>query len=81
LFCCGRGVAIVEDKYQAEFNPNVAMEWGWMRGLGKNVLYLIEKDFRHLRADTSGLIFENFAWDYPRQGIEAGIKKHFLARI
>jgi hypothetical protein len=29
LLGCKRGVAIVEDKYLPELNPNVAMEWGW----------------------------------------------------
>src|ERR1044071_7899395 len=48
LACC-RGVAIVEDRYRPELNPNVAMEWGFMRALGKPVLFLIEKDFKHLR--------------------------------
>lgn len=32
LLGCRRGIAIVEDKYLPELNPNVAMEWGWMRG-------------------------------------------------
>jgi hypothetical protein len=78
LFCCGSGVAIVEDKYQAEFNPNVAMEWGWMRATGKKpVLYLIEKDFKHLRADTQGMLFEEFSWDDPKPGIDAALDKYF----
>ena len=34
LLGCRRGIAIVEDKYLPELNPNVAMEWGWMRGMG-----------------------------------------------
>jgi hypothetical protein len=35
----GRGIAIVENRYSAELNPNVAMEWGWMRAAGNDVLY------------------------------------------
>jgi hypothetical protein len=38
---CSRGVAIVEDRYNPELNPNVAVEWGFMRGLGKDVLFLV----------------------------------------
>ena len=52
LLGCSRGVAIVEDQYRAELNPNVAMEWGWMRGMGKPVLYLVE-DARRTHAPTS----------------------------
>jgi hypothetical protein len=32
------------------------MEWGWMRGMGRDVLYLVEKDFKKQRADRGGLI-------------------------
>lgn len=38
LLGCSRGIAIVEDMYVPEFNPNVALEWGWMRAMGKDVL-------------------------------------------
>lgn len=51
LLGCRRGIAIVEDKYLPELNPNVAVEWGWMRGMGRDVLYLVEKDFKRQRAD------------------------------
>jgi hypothetical protein len=30
LLGCATGIAIVEDRYRPELNPNVAMEWGWM---------------------------------------------------
>ena len=33
LLGSGRGIAILEDIYRTELNPNVAMEWGWMRAL------------------------------------------------
>ena len=35
LLGCKRGIAVVEDRYKPELNPNVMMEWGWMRGMGK----------------------------------------------
>jgi hypothetical protein len=57
------GVAIVESRYKKELNPNVAMEWGWMRGMGRPVVFLVEKGFDHLRADVEGLIRERFSWD------------------
>lgn len=74
LLGCGRGVAIVEDRYMPELNPNIAMEWGWMRGMGKDVLFLVENDFEHFRADWSGLLQQTFSWDQPDEGIEHAIK-------
>ncbi|MEM8963434.1 MAG: hypothetical protein AAGD38_18270 [Acidobacteriota bacterium] len=65
LLGSARGVAIVEDKYRAELNPNVAMEWGWMRGMGRRVLFLVEQDFKHFRADWGGLLKRSFDWNDP----------------
>jgi hypothetical protein len=72
LGCC-RGIAIVEDKYLPELNPNVAMEWGWMRAMVKPVLFLIEKDFTSLRADFEGLLRAEFSWTDPEPGISAAV--------
>jgi hypothetical protein len=74
LLGCRRGIAIVEDKYLPELNPNVAMEWGWMRGMGRDVLYLVEKDFKRERADWGGLIESPFDWANPEPDIKAGIE-------
>jgi hypothetical protein len=75
LLGCSRGIAIVEDKYKPELNPNVAMEWGWMRGMGKNVLYLVEDGFKRRRADWSGLLEHRFAWDNPEGGVLPAVSK------
>jgi hypothetical protein len=74
LLGCRRGIAIVEDKYLPELNPNVAMEWGWMRGIGRNVLYLVEKDFKKQRADWGGLIESRFDWTNPEPDVKAAIQ-------
>lgn len=65
LLGCKQGIAIVEDRYLDELNPNVTMEWGWMRGMGKAVLFLIEDGFTNSRADIGGLIEDSFAWRNP----------------
>ena len=65
LLGCKQGIAIVEDRYLDELNPNVTMEWGWMRGMGKSVLFLIEDGFTNSRADVGGLIEEAFSWRNP----------------
>jgi hypothetical protein len=80
LLGCGRGVAIVEDKYRAELNPNVAMEWGWMRDMGRPVLFLREKDFGCDRANLSGLTVYDFDWLDPEPGVRAAITKFLPKR-
>ena len=70
-----RGIAIVEDKYVPELNPNVAMEWGWMRALKRSVLFLREESFDHARADWDGLIDYRFKWDDPKPGIDVALDK------
>jgi hypothetical protein len=40
MLACARGIAIVEDRFNPKLNPNVAMEWGWMRAMQRPVLYL-----------------------------------------
>jgi hypothetical protein len=49
------------------------MEWGWMRGMGRDILPLVEKDFAYQRADWGGLIESRFEWDNPEASIRAAI--------
>jgi hypothetical protein len=73
LFGCARGVAIVEDRYLKELNPNVAMEWGWMTAMGRDVLFLREASFTHARADWKGLNEFTFDWTDPSAGVNAAL--------
>ena len=52
LLSCARGIAIVDERYKKDLNPNVAMEWGWMRAMGKPILYLVEKEAEIIPADV-----------------------------
>lgn len=69
MLACGRGIAIVEDRFNPKLNPNVAMEWGWMRAMKKPVLYLVEKSVAQVPADVAGLIQSRFDWDTPQATI------------
>jgi len=80
LLGCARGVAIVEDKYAAELNPNVAMEWGWMVGMLRDVLFLREANFNHARADWSGLVDSAFDWANPVAGVEQALNNFLPIR-
>lgn len=57
--CCSLGIAVLEEIIVEEFNPNVALEYGFMRGLGKPTLLLKERGFRP-RADILGTLWEEF---------------------
>nr|VFK30077.1 MAG: hypothetical protein BECKMB1821I_GA0114274_101337 [Candidatus Kentron sp. MB]VFK75041.1 MAG: hypothetical protein BECKMB1821H_GA0114242_101437 [Candidatus Kentron sp. MB] len=59
---CSYGIAVLENKHTDEFNPNVAMEAGFMEGIGHQVLLLVEEEFPHDRADIHGRISESFIW-------------------
>jgi hypothetical protein len=81
LLGSSRGIAIVEDCYKPELNPNVAMEWGWMRGMGRNVLFLVEEKFNKKRADWSGLIEYPFEWAEPAKAIPAAVHKWLSCQL
>jgi len=74
LLGCRYGIAVVEDKYKDELNPNVAMEWGWMRAMDRKILFLLEEKFENFRADLGDLLHEKFSWDDPASGVEPAIK-------
>ncbi len=60
---CNYGVAILENLYLDEINPNVAMEYGYMLAKDKKVLLLKEKSFTNIRADILGKIWKGFEFD------------------
>lgn len=52
--CCKQGIAILENYSKQEYNPNVAIEYGFMRALNKPVLLLRDQGFPRDRADIAG---------------------------
>ena len=80
LLGCERGVAIVEDSYRSELNPNVALEWGWMKGVGRKVFFLVEQDFAHQRADWQGLLSQTFVWGAPDAGLRDSITTWLIGK-
>jgi hypothetical protein len=57
---CNYGIAVLENLYSDEMNPNVALEYGYMLAKGKQVLLLKEKSFKNIRADILGKIWKEF---------------------
>lgn len=60
MICCKYSVAILEDRKKDEFNPNIALEYGFMRALDKRTLLFADSGFRNLRADIIGTLREKF---------------------
>jgi hypothetical protein len=53
------------------------MEWGWMRAMGKRVLFLREGGFEEGRADLGGLRAWDFDWDAPESGVSTALTEWF----
>ena len=62
---CSKGIAILEDKVRPDFNPNIGIEYGFMKALNKPVLVLADKDFQRISADLSGIIRQRFDLNNP----------------
>ena len=71
---CNYGIAVLENLYSEEMNPNVALEYGYMLAKGKRVLLLKEKSFRNIRADILGKIWKEFEFD-DHKSIKKAIQK------
>lgn len=48
------GLAVLEDQVAAELNPNVTLEYGFMKALNRPVALVRDIGFRHDRADLTG---------------------------
>lgn len=58
---CKYGIAVLEDRSGEELNPNVALEYGFMRALGRDAILVKERSFKHIRADLVGTIPKEFS--------------------
>jgi nucleoside 2-deoxyribosyltransferase len=56
---CKFGIAVLEGTLAEDFNPNVALEYGFMLALGKPTLLLKEQRMS-ARADIPGTAWESF---------------------
>ena len=63
IFGCRYGLAILEDTVAQELNPNVTLEYGFMKALNRNVGLLRDVNFKHDRADLTGKLAKTFEID------------------
>jgi hypothetical protein len=57
---CAFGIAVFERLETEEFNPNIALEVGYMFGLRKQVLLLKDQTLRALHTDLVGKLYREF---------------------
>ncbi len=57
---CSLGVAVFEQIDEADFNPNVSLELGYMMALGRPVLLLKEQHLKTLPTDIVGQLYRTF---------------------
>jgi hypothetical protein len=54
------GIAVFDEIHEREFNPNIALELGYMYALGRRCLLLKDKQMPRLPTDTLGKIYKDF---------------------
>jgi hypothetical protein len=72
---CGLGVAVFERIEAERFNPNVALEVGYMYAMGKPVCLLKDYSLSALHADLIGKLFRQFDTYYPSETIPPALSK------
>ena len=60
---CRYGIAVLEDRAANELNPNVTLEYGFMKALNRSVALLRDMNFKHDRADLTGKLAKPFEID------------------
>ncbi|MFI5397065.1 MAG: hypothetical protein ACHQ9S_16130 [Candidatus Binatia bacterium] len=69
VYGCGFGVAVFERVEGDEFNPNVALEVGYMFALGRPVCLLKDRTLRALPTDLVGKLYREFDCYSPEQTV------------
>jgi hypothetical protein len=60
MLACKYGVCVFEEIDEREFNPNVPLEYGFMRAIDRQVLLLKDQRMPNLPADMTGKIYHPF---------------------
>jgi hypothetical protein len=60
---CRYGIAVLEDRAAKELNPNVTLEYGFMKAMNRNVVLFRDINFKHDRADLTGKLAKSFEID------------------
>lgn len=60
IYGCSAGIAVFERIEREEFNPNIALEVGYMMALQKPVLLLKDTTLKYLNTDLIGKLYKTF---------------------
>jgi hypothetical protein len=70
---CGLGIAVFERIETDDFNPNVALEVGYMLALKKDVCLLKDRTLKSLHADLFGMLYRDFDTQHIQDTIAHGL--------
>jgi uncharacterized protein YutD len=72
---CSFGIAVFERLEKDEFNPNVSLEVGYMRGLRRKICLLKDQTLQTLQTDLMGKLYKSFDPQSPTTTIPEEIEK------
>jgi hypothetical protein len=75
IYGCSFGIAVFERIETDEFNPNVALEVGYMFALNKNVCLLKDRTLQTLQADLVGRLYRVFDALNPGESITGELSR------
>jgi len=75
LWGCSIGIAVFERLVVDDFNPNVSLEVGYMRALGKPICLLKDKTLKTLQTDLVGKLYSPFDPQDPEGSIPESLEK------
>jgi hypothetical protein len=75
MYGCSSAIAVFDQVNYREFNPNVALEVGFMLAMGKPVLLLKDQAIEAMPSDIIGKIYRVFNTYDPRASIPPQIQK------
>ena len=75
IYGCSFGIAVFERLEEERFNPNVALEVGYMRAIRKPVCLLKDKTLKTLQTDLVGKLYKEFDPQTPKETIPVVLEK------
>lgn len=75
IYGCSFGIAVFERLEEDDFNPNVSLEVGYMRAIGKPVCLLKDKTLKTLQTDLVGKLYKTFDPQDPVTSIPPEIER------
>jgi hypothetical protein len=80
VYGCGFGIAVFERIEEQQFNPNVALELGYMLALGKPVCLLKDRTLTALHTDLVGHLYKVFDPLHPQTKIPEALERWLTDR-